>query len=371
MPHTDELYMRKALDLASRARGRTSPNPLVGAVVVNNGTVVGQGYHKKAGTPHAEIYALQEAGELAEGATLYVTLEPCSHQGLTPPCVQAVIAAGIKRCVVAAKDPNPLVNGRGLACLKEAGIEVLTGVLRSEAENQNEVFFKYIRTGLPFVILKTAMTLDGKIASRTGDSKWITSETARLWVHQLRDQMDGIMVGIGTVKADDPRLNTRLTDRQGRDPIRLILDGNLDLPLNSSIAASSRLQTTLVFASRGADRNRAKEMEQLGIEVIMVDGKPDKLDLEQVLRVAAHRKICSILVEGGGTVNSSLLEKGLVDKLHWFIAHKIIGGRMAASPVEGHGLTAMADAIELEGISHEFMGPDLLISGYIKKRALL
>lgn len=367
LQHRDEFYMHKALNLAARARGRTSPNPLVGAVVVKDGAIVGQGFHQKAGTPHAEVHALQQAGELAKGATLYVTLEPCSHQGLTPPCAQAVIAAGIKRCVVATEDPNPLVNGHGLAGMKEAGIEIVTGVLRSRAERQNEVFLKYMESGLPFVILKTAMTLDGKIASSGGDSKWITSEPARQWVHRLRDQVDGIMVGIGTVLADDPLLNTRLIDRDGRDPVRLILDGSLDLPLTSRIADSSHEQPTLVFTSPSADRQRAREMEQCGMEVITVDGLPDDLNLEQVLQVAAHRKICSILVEGGGTVNASLLKYGLVDKLYWFIAPKIIGGRTAPSPVQGSGLSTMAEAIEVEDINSEFIGPDLLISGYIKK----
>lgn len=367
MQQADKFYMQRALELADQARGRTSPNPLVGAVVVKDGIVVGEGYHHKAGTPHAEVHALRQAGELAQGADIFVTLEPCSHQGLTPPCAQAVIAAGIKRCVVAAEDPNPLVNGRGLAQIKEAGIEVVVGVLRDEAERQNEVFLKYMGSGLPFVILKTAMTLDGKIASSSGDSKWVTAEPARQWVHQLRDQVDGIMVGIGTVLADDPLLNTRLSDREGHDPVRLILDGNLDLPLNSQIATSSHKQTTLVFASSTADRQRARNLEQCGIEVLTVDGLSDDLNLEQVLQIAAHRKLCSILVEGGGTVNASLLKYGLVDKLYWFIAPKIIGGHTAPSPVQGSGFGTMAEALEAEYISSEFIGPDLLISGYIKK----
>lgn len=364
---TDEFYMQKALILAAQAQGKTSPNPLVGAVVVKDGTIVGQGYHQKAGTPHAEVHALTEAGQLAHGATLYVTLEPCSHQGLTPPCTRAIIAAGIKRCVVATGDPNPLVNGRGLSLMKEAGIEVVTGVLRSAAEKQNEIFMKYIKEGLPFVIFKTAMTLDGKIASPSGDSKWVTSEPARLWVHRLRDQVDGIMVGIGTVLADDPMLNTRLPDRKGKDPIRLILDGNLDLPLNSRIVESSPKQPTLVFCAADADRRRMGELEKRGLAVITVEGAPDKLNLRQVLTYAAQRKICSIMVEGGATVSASFIEQGLIDKLYWFIAPKIMGGRSAPSPVGGQGFKTMAEAIDVCDIESEFIGQDLLIKGYLRK----
>ncbi len=361
------MYMQQALDLAALARGRTSPNPLVGAIVVKDGVVVGQGYHRKAGTPHAEIHALQRAGGLSKGATLYVTLEPCSHYGLTPPCTQAIIAAGIKKCVVALKDPNPLVNGQGLALMREAGIETEIGILHDKAEKLNEVFIKNIRTGLPFVVLKTAMTLDGKIASVSGDSKWVTSETARQRVHELRDQLDGIMVGIGTVLADDPQLNTRLTAQEGKDPVRIILDGRLDLPLNSRIVKSSHRQPTLVFASQKASPQKARELEQAGLEVIIVEGEPEQLDLEQLLKVVAQRKITSVLVEGGGTVNAGMLEADLVDKVYWFIAPKIIGGQGAPTPVGGKGLQTMAGAIELADMAPELIGPDILLTGYIKK----
>lgn len=367
--HQDEVYMRRALELAALATGRTSPNPLVGAVVVKDGAVVGEGYHHRAGTPHAEVHALRQAGESARGGTLYVTLEPCNHHGLTPPCTRAVINAGVKRCVVALEDPNPLVNGRGLSTLEQAGIVIETGLLQAEAEKQNEVFIKYICSGLPFVTLKTAMTLDGKIASHSGDSKWITSEPARHWVHQLRDRSDAILVGIGTVLADDPRLNTRLNDREGRDPVRLIVDGRLDLPVNSQIASSSKQQTTLVFTSEKADPRRAKRLEQLGLEVITIDGAPDDLNLEQVLQIAAHRKLCSVLVEGGGSINASLLKYNLIDKLYWFIAPKIIGGAKAPSPVEGSGCKNMADAIEVEDLQITFIGQDILATGYVKKPA--
>ncbi len=369
MQQHDERYMRRALELAALATGRTSPNPLVGAVVVKNGEVVGEGYHQKAGTPHAEVHALNQAGNKALGATLYVTLEPCHHQGLTPPCTRTVIAAGIKRCVVAMEDPNPLVNGRGIDTLRQAGIETETGLLQAEAEKQNEVFLKYICTGLPFVTLKTAMTLDGKIATHTGDSRWITSDLARLKVHQMRDQADAILVGIGTVMADDPRLNTRLADRQGRDPVRLIIDGALDLPLESQIAASSTQQKTLVFTADSADPEKVRRLQDIGIEVIAVDGSRDDLNLEQVLQTAAHRKLSHVLVEGGGGINASLLKYGLIDKIYWFIAPKIIGGSNAPTPVEGRGLETMAEAIGIEDLEISCIGPDLLVSGYVKKSA--
>lgn len=369
MQQCDEMYMRRALELAALAAGRTSPNPLVGAVVVKDGVVVGEGYHHKAGTSHAEVHALNQAGDHAQGATLYVTLEPCNHHGLTPPCTRAIITAGIKRCVVAMEDPNPLVNGRGLTALAGAGIEIETGVLQLEAEKQNEVFLKYICTGLPFVTLKTAMTLDGKIASHSGDSRWITSEPARQRVHEMRNQADAILVGIGTVLADDPRLNTRLSYRQGRDPVRLIIDGGLDLPLNSQIASSSTEQKTLVFTADSADPQKVRSLEDIGLEVITVDGARDDLNLEQVLQTAAHRKLSHILAEGGGAINASLLKYGLVDKIYWFIAPKIIGGAKAPSPVQGEGLGAMAEAIGIENVEVTLIGPDLLISGYIKKPA--
>ena len=368
--HQDEQYMRRALELAALATGRTSPNPLVGAVVVKDGVVVGEGYHHRAGTPHAEIHALNQAGELARGATLYVTLAPCNHHCLTPPCTRVVIKAGIKKCVVAMEDPNPLVSGHGLSALREAGIEVQTGLLQAEAEKQNEVFLKYIVTGLPFVTLKTAMTLDGKLASPSGDSKWITSEPARHRVHQLRYQADAILVGIGTVLADNPRLNTRLGDRKGRDPVRLVVDGRLDLPLDSQIALTSRQQSTLVFTSAEAAPRRAEQLQQLGLEIITVDGSADELNLEQVLQIAAQRKLCSVLVEGGGNINASLLKHHLVDKLCWFIAPKIIGGAMAPSPVEGSGFKYMAEAIAVEDVQVTFIGPDMLVTGYIKNRLI-
>lgn len=361
----DEDYMRRALELAALATGRTSPNPMVGAVIVNNGEVVGEGYHLRAGTPHAEIHALRQAGDRARGATLYVNLEPCSHYGRTPPCAEAVAAAGIRKVVLACQDPNPLVQGRGIAMLQQAGIEVETGLLQQEARRLNEVFWKYITTGRPFVVVKTAMTMDGKIAARSGDSRWVTGAQARQMVHHFRDTYDAIMVGIGTVLADDPQLNTRLGEGIGRDPVRVIIDGYLSIPLDSRIAATSSHQRTIIFTSHSAHQEKIPALERAGIEVMVMDGFPDDLDMASVMDLLGERHISSVLVEGGGTLNGTLFENGLVDKVYWFVAPKIIGGREAPTPVEGVGIDRMADAVRLHDIRIDHFGDDILITGYV------
>lgn len=353
------------MELAAMAAGRTSPNPLVGAVIVNNDTVVGEGYHLRAGTPHAEIHALRQAGDKARGATLYVNLEPCSHYGRTPPCAEAVAAAGIKKVVLACQDPNPLVQGRGIAMLRQAGLEVVSGLLEQEARRLNEVFWKYITTGTPFVAVKTAMTIDGKIAARSGDSRWVTGALAREMVHHLRDAYDAIMVGIGTVLADDPQLNTRLEDGNGRDPVRVIIDGHLSIPLGSKIVTSSSQQKTIIFTARSAHHDKILALERAGIEIVAMDDFPDDLDMSRVMEMLGARQISSVLVEGGGTLNGTLFENGLVDKVYWFIAPKIIGGREAPTPVEGVGMDRMADAVRLRDISIDHFGDDILITGYV------
>jgi diaminohydroxyphosphoribosylaminopyrimidine deaminase/5-amino-6-(5-phosphoribosylamino)uracil reductase len=361
----DNKYMKKALSLARRAQGRTSPNPIVGAVLVKDGEVVGEGYHLRAGRPHAEINALNQAGEQARDATLYVTLEPCSHYGKTPPCVDAVIAAGVKRVVVAILDPNPRVAGQGVNRLRKAGIEVRVGVLEEEARRNNEFFFKYITWGIPFVTLKSAMTLDGKIATYTGDSRWVTGEDSRRFVHQLRNVYDAILVGIGTVIKDDPLLNTRLEVEGRRDPVRVILDEKLQLPLDSQIAASAAQQSTLVFTSNQASEERAALLEDRGIKVIAIDSDGDKLPLDVVLKALGKREIMSLLVEGGGQVNASFLEAGLVDKVYWFIAPKLCGGNRAPSPVGGRGVARMAEAVRLTSYNIDRFQEDILITGYL------
>ncbi|MCX5779870.1 MAG: bifunctional diaminohydroxyphosphoribosylaminopyrimidine deaminase/5-amino-6-(5-phosphoribosylamino)uracil reductase RibD, partial [Firmicutes bacterium] len=328
----DQYYMQRALELAARSIGRTSPNPMVGAVIVKNGQIIGEGYHEQAGTPHAEVHALSAAGERSVGATLYVSLEPCSHFGRTPPCVDAVIAAGIIRTVVAVQDPNPMVAGQGINKLRQAGIEVEVGLLQHEAARLNEVFFKYIQTGLPFVAIKTAMTLDGKIAAYTGDSRWITGTSARNYVHQLRNIYDAILVGIGTVLKDDPQLNTRLEDVDTHDPVRIIIDTNLDLPIGSNIVKSAKHQRTIVFCSSEIEMTKRTRLEKMGLETVGLVCAGGLVPLRKVLELLGEMKLCSLLVEAGGEINAYLLANRLADKAYWFIAPKIIGGRQAPSP---------------------------------------
>lgn len=365
MNNTDHEYMLRALQLAEMGLGRTRPNPAVGAVIVKDGIIVGEGYHRQAGTPHAEIHALNQAGELARGADIYVTLEPCSHYGKTPPCANALIEAGIKRVVAAVLDPNPLVAGRGIKLLQEAGIETQVGVLEQPARRLNEAFFKYISTKRPWVALKTAMTLDGKIATRQGHSRWITSAEARKFVHQLRDRYDAIMVGIGTVLADDPLLNTRLEDPGARDPIRIVIDGQLQLPLDSHIVKTSDQQPTLVYTTHMADSQREAALANRGLEIIRIDGTQDNLDLGQVMDDLGRRGLLSVLVEGGSGLNASLLEHKLVDKLYWFIAPKIVGGIHAPGPVAGEGAATMNEAMQLHDMEMRQIGDDVLIEAYL------
>lgn len=364
MADIDKIYMRRALDLAALALGRTSPNPVVGAVIVKDGQIVGEGYHQKAGTPHAEVHALRQAGDRAAGATVYVSLEPCSHFGRTPPCADALIAAGVKKVVIACLDPNPQVAGQGMQKLMDAGVETELGIMQVEACQLNEAFFKYIQFARPFVAIKTAMTLDGKIASKTGDSRWITSPDARTYVHQLRNTYDAILVGIGTVLHDDPMLNTRLDSDDYRDPIRVIIDSQLDLPMDSQIVRSSHEQRSIVFCSSGADGQKQANLEKNGCEIIRLDSKALFLPMEKVLEYLGRMGICSLLVEGGGQINASLLEGHLVDKLYFFIAPKIIGGSDAPSPVGGQGLDLMQKAWELRSIDVKRFIRDILITGY-------
>ena len=359
--------MQRALDLAAKAMGRTNPNPMVGAVIVKDGQIIGEGYHHQAGTPHAEIHALNQAGKSADGSTLYVTLEPCSHYGRTPPCADAVIKAGITRAVIAAPDPNPRVAVNGIKRLREAGVEVEVGLLQQEACQLNEVFFKYIRTGVPLVALKTAMTLDGKIAACSGDSRWITSEAARKYVHHLRNTFDAIMVGIGTVLKDDPMLNTRLEEPDSRNPVRIIIDGRLKLSPDSNIARTGSQQRTIVFCSFSADMDKRTILKSLGLEVISLDCDPDLVPLETVIKVLGEMGLCSLLVEGGGEINAYLFEHGLIDKAYWFIAPKIIGGRLAPSPIGGQGIEFMKDARELKSMQIQRFAQDILITGYFKE----
>lgn len=355
--------MREALCAAQHAIGRTSPNPLVGAIVVREGRIVSVGWHRAAGTPHAEVHALNMAGELARGATLYVTLEPCSHYGRTPPCVDKIIESGIARVVAAMSDPNPKVAGRGFDRLRQAGIAVEVGVLEDEARRLNEVFLKWITTGLPFVMLKTAMSLDGKIATSAGQSKWITSDAARQRVHEWRDEYDAIMVGIGTVLADNPALTARL-DRPTRNPIRIIVDSRARTPLDSNVV-SDRQAKTIIAVTERAPKENIDRLRAEGIEIIST-GEGDHVDLRRLLKELAAQEITSVMLEGGGTLNFSMLRAGLVDRINAFIAPKVIGGRTALTAVEGEGFTQLDQAVELINVETEMLGGDVLISGYIR-----
>ena len=363
----DEDFMREALLLAANARGRTSPNPLVGAVIVREGRIVGAGWHRKAGTPHAEVHALAMAGDLAHGATAYVTLEPCSHHGRTGPCAEALVKAGVKRVVTAMLDPNPLVAGRGKAMLEAAGVEVMVGVLAEEARRLNEAYLKWVIEKLPFVTLKTAMTLDGKIATAAGKSQWITGETARQRVHEMRDVADAIVVGIGTVLADDPSLTTRLADGTGKNPVRVIVDSRARTPLAAKVVQDGAAKT-LIAVTCAAPEERCAALEAAGVEIVRA-GEGERVDLAALMRLLAAREYTSVFVEGGGMLNFSLLAAGLVDKIHVFIAPKIVGGKEALTPVEGVGFSELSDAAALTGLVTEQVGADILLTGYVAKGA--
>lgn len=362
----DEDFMRVALQMARNAEGRTSPNPLVGAVIVNGGRIVAAGWHRKAGTPHAEVHALNMAGDLARGATLYVTLEPCAHYGRTGPCAKAVAEAGIAKVVIAMRDPNPLVAGKGIKILEDAGVEVVCGVLEEEAVALNEVFLKWIKDRMPFVVLKTAMTLDGKIATAAGESQWITNETSRRRVHELRDIYDGILAGIGTVLKDDPSLTTRIPGREGKNAIRIIVDSKARTPLTAKVMTDGAAPT-IVAVTEKAPQERVQALKNAGAEIITA-GSGEHVDLELLMAKLGEREICSVFVEGGGRVNYSLLAAGLVDKVHAFIAPKLIGGREALTPVEGEGFARLADAVELTRVTTEPLDGDILLTGYVARR---
>lgn len=357
-----EEYMRQALSIARFAEGRTSPNPMVGAVVVRDGRVVGQGWHRKAGTPHAEVHALRQADALASGADLYVTLEPCSHYGRTPPCAKAIIDAGVKRVVVAMTDPNPLVAGKGVAMLRQAGIEVIEDVLLDEAERLNEVFLKWIAHNTPFIVLKTAMTLDGKIATATGDSQWITGAAARRLVHEMRDIYDGILVGVGTVLADNPSLTARLDGGRGKNPLRIVVDSEARIPLTANLITDHAATTVIAVTSR-APSEKIKALETAGAEVLIVNDS-GQVDLRRLFQLLGKQNITSVFVEGGAAINGTLLRERLIDKIHVFIAPKLVGGKTAPSPVGGKGIDALQDALRLRDVAVRMIGGDILISGY-------
>lgn len=361
----DEKYMRLAMQLAGNAIGRTSPNPLVGAVIVKDNRVVGCGWHRKAGTPHAEVHALNQAGELAQGADVYITLEPCAHYGKTPPCAKALVEAKVKNVYGGLLDVNPKVAGKGFKILEDAGIHVEYGFLQDELRKQNEVFFKWIEHKKPFVVLKAAMTLDGKIATATGQSKWITNETSRAYGYKLRDIYDGIMVGINTVIEDNPMLTARVNG--GKNPIRIVVDSSLKIDINANVVQDKSAKT-IVATTDKANKDKILKLQAQDVDVIVVDkDKNDKVDIEKLLDILGQQNICSILVEGGATLSGSFVAKKLVDKVYFFIAPKIIGGKEAKTPVAGTGILNLQEALALKDIQIEKLEEDILIIGRVDK----
>lgn len=361
----DEKYMRLAMQLAGNAIGRTSPNPLVGAVIVKDNRVVGCGWHRKAGTPHAEVHALNQAGELAQGADVYVTLEPCAHYGKTPPCAKALVEAKVKNVYGGLLDVNPKVAGKGFKILEDAGIHVEYGFLQDELRKQNEVFFKWIEHKKPFIVLKAAMTLDGKIATVTGQSKWITNETSRAYGYKLRDIYDGIMVGINTVIEDNPMLTARVDG--GKNPIRIVVDSSLRIDINANVVQDKSAKT-IVATTDKADKDKILKLQAQDVDVIVVDkDKNDKVDIEKLLDILGQQNICSILVEGGATLSGSFVAKKLVDKVYFFIAPKIVGGKEAKTPVAGTGILNLQEALALKDIQIEKLEEDILIIGRVDK----
>ena len=361
----DEKYMKLAMQLAGNAIGRTSPNPLVGAVIVKDNRVVGCGWHRKAGTPHAEVHALNQAGELAQGADVYVTLEPCAHYGKTPPCAKALVEAKVKNVYGGLLDVNPKVAGKGFKILEDAGIHVEYGFLQDELRKQNEVFFKWIEHKKPFVVLKAAMTLDGKIATATGQSKWITNETSRAYGYKLRDIYDGIMVGINTVIEDNPMLTARVDG--GKNPIRIVVDSSLKIDINANVVQDKSAKTIIATTDK-ADKDKILKLQAQDVDVIVVDkGKNDKVDIEKLLDILGQQNICSILVEGGATLSGSFVAKKLVDKVYFFIAPKIVGGKEAKTPVAGTGILNLQEALALKDIQVEKLDEDILIIGRVDK----
>ena len=363
-----EEYMRRALELARKGEGHTSPNPMVGCVVVKDGRIISEGYHEKYGEFHAERNALTRCTEDTAGADLYVTLEPCCHQGKTPPCTDIIIEKKIARVFVGSMDSNPLVAGKGVQILRDHGIYVEPGILDAECRKLNEVFYHYIATKTPFVVMKYAMTLDGKIACATGDSKWVTGEIARTQVHRMRGRYRGIMVGIGTVLADDPMLNCRVEG--GVDPVRIICDSNLHIPTESQIVKTASDIETIVACSQEALESERKQekirrLKEAGIQIIGTEGAHG-VNLMELMKKLGGQNIDSILLEGGGTLNASALEDGIVNKVYAYIAGKLIGGMDARSPVEGMGIDRMADAITLQNVEIEKLGDDFCIVGYVK-----
>jgi diaminohydroxyphosphoribosylaminopyrimidine deaminase/5-amino-6-(5-phosphoribosylamino)uracil reductase len=360
----EQKYMRRAISLAKKGLGWVNPNPLVGAAIVKNGRIIGEGYHEYFGGPHAEVNAISKAKGSLHGSTLYVTLEPCSHEGKTPPCTDLIIRKGIRRVVTGMKDPNPLVNGKGLLALAAAGIEVVSGVEEPAVRKMNEPFIKYIVTGRPFCTLKTAMTLDGKIATVENASRWISCEESRKHVHELRQQYGSIMVGIDTVLYDDPLLNTRRAGKKSKDPLKVIVDSTGKIPREAKVLKMNP-QLVVIATTDKMEAATKRDLERMGAQVLVCPQKDGQVDLSYLMFLLGKMGIDSVLLEGGSKLAFSALTEGIVNKVVSFIAPKIIGGKEAPSPVGGTGLSSMEDAIGVNDWHFRKMGNDILIEGYI------
>ena len=363
---THETWMRLALQLAKAAEGQTSPNPMVGAVIVKDGQLVGTGAHLKPGTPHAEVHALNMAGADARGSTLYVTLEPCNHYGRTPPCTERIIEAGVKRVIVGCVDPDEKVAGEGIKRLRQFGIEVMEGILREECLRLNEAYFHHRKTKKPFVTLKMAITLDGKIAAYNGDSRWITGSESRAHVHQCRKKSDAILVGVGTVLADNPQLTARIDGESVRQPVRIVLDSRLQTPLDAQIV-NTDAAPTWIFTTSQCDQDKAERFAEKGVKVIVTRDEK-RVDAEEVLAYLGKQGILSLIVEGGSQVNASFLRGGHVQKVMAYIAPKLLGGKDSKSVIAGPNPERMKEAVSLQQMEIKRFGEDFLLTGYIPSK---
>mgnify|MGYP004667530629 FL=1 len=364
---TDQDYMMRAITLAKKGEGWTNPNPMVGAVIVKDNRIIGEGYHTRYGELHAERNAIASLNESAEGATLYVTLEPCCHYGKTPPCTQAILEQKIKKVVIGSRDPNPKVAGKGAKILREAGVMVVEDFMREECDELNPVFFHYITTREPYVVMKYAMTLDGKIATKTGASKWITAETARTQVQHMRHRYMGIMAGIGTVLADDPMLNVRIEGL--KSPVRIICDSKLRIPLDSKIVKSAKEYRTIVaYAETENIKTKTEALQAMGVETIFCPDIKKQVNLKQLMEYLGNENIDSILLEGGGTLNDSALRAGIVQEVQVFIAPKIFGGQGSRTPVDGVGIEIPSQAVTLKCTDICQIGEDIKITCRVRKK---
>jgi diaminohydroxyphosphoribosylaminopyrimidine deaminase / 5-amino-6-(5-phosphoribosylamino)uracil reductase len=362
-----ERFMRRALELAERGLGSTSPNPAVGCVIVNNGGIVGEGWHEYAGGPHAEVNALKAAGQAAYGGSIYVTLEPCNILGKTPPCTKAIIEAGLNTVIVGAGDPNPAVNGRGVSELRGAGLKVETGVFAADAAKMNEAYNKHIVTGEPFVTMKVAMSADGRIATKTGSSRWITGEESRRLVHLMRSRSDAVLTGIGTIIADNPRLDARIEGAPVHQPTRIVIDAQGRIPADSLVVAGAGETATIVATTDAMSLEKSQSLADSGAEVMVVPKVNGRIDLKKLLRELGSRGICSILLEAGSALSSAFITGKIPDKYVFFMAPKLIGGDAALGFYGGNGISEMSEAAQLEFAEIEKVGEDIMIEAYPKK----